>query len=381
MKSLPRVAITLAILLFSENGLASAQDQSIAVNNDVQWSEAVNGLRARIFLKRSEVLNGTPIISTFVAFQNLSGVMSPMKVVWGTERMKFRVVNAAGKELQGGMGSYDGRVPTGTMDLLIPMRGELSFDISCRGLGIAGDQAALIDLGVPYCWTIKKDAGDYFMHATLEVEKVQGPRDNSLRAWHGRLELPPVKIPMQAEPIDPSTIDAWIKDLGAKMLSKSGDSEEAVRALSLIDDPRVIPWYVKALDTDRYDLKFRALDRLARFNTDEALAALKKGMATRGADIGTRGSDKMGEQLASNIRHGAAQALARSPHVEAKRLLLTFWNDPDDSVRLDVLHALGRMDTPESLELIKKMTADKSDMVRGEAERYLELRSKPADDE
>jgi hypothetical protein len=37
------------------------------------------------------------------------------------------------------------------------------------------------------------------------------------------------------------------------------------------------------------------------------------------------------------------------------------------------------MDTPESLELIKKMTADKNEMVRGEAERYLKLRSKPTD--
>ncbi|MCH8890830.1 MAG: HEAT repeat domain-containing protein, partial [Myxococcales bacterium] len=232
-----------------------------------------------------------------------------------------------------------------------------------------GDQAALIDLGWSDNWTIKKDAGDCFMHATLEVEKVKRSSDNSIRAWDGRLELPPVKIPMQAEPIDQATIDARIRDLGGKMLSKNGrDSEEAVRALSLIDDPRVIPWYVMALDTDSYSLKFAALDRLSRFNTDEALAGLKKGMATRGTDIGNRrDSDELGEQLASNIRNSAAQALARSPHAEAKRLLLTFWKDPDESVRLNVLHALGRMDSPKSLELIKKMTADKSEMVRGEA--------------
>jgi HEAT repeat protein len=135
------------------------------------------------------------------------------------------------------------------------------------------------------------------------------------------------------------------------------------------------------LDTDSYSLRFRALDRLARSNTDAALAGLKKGMATHGADIGNRrDNDELGEQLPSNIRNKAAHALARSPHAEARRLMLTFWNDPDKSVRLVVLHVLGRTDKPESLELIKKMTADENEMIRGKAERYLELRNKQADD-
>jgi hypothetical protein len=198
-------------------------------------------LRARIFFKRSQVLNGTPILSTYLVLQNVSGVMNPMKVVWSTERMKFRVVDAAGKEPQRDAASYDGGGFGGPAELILPLRGELSFDISCPGLGIRGDQAALIDLGWSDNWTIKKDAADYFMHATLEVEKVKGPSDNSIRAWASRLELPPVEIPLEAEPIDPATIEARIEDLGTKMLSQSGDSEEAVRALSLIDDPRVIP--------------------------------------------------------------------------------------------------------------------------------------------
>jgi hypothetical protein len=378
MKSLPLIAIVLAFSLLSENRPASAEGQGGAANADAQWSKVANGLRARLFFKRREVLNGTPILSTYLVLQNVSDVLGPLKVAWASERMKFRVVDAAGKELPHGVGSYDGLAFLGPMDLLLPLRGELSFDISCSGLGIAGDQAALIDLGPSENWTIPKDAGDCFMHATLEIEKVKRSRDNSTRVWDGRLELPPVKIPTGIEPLDPTTIDARINELGAKMLLKNGsDSEEAGRALSLIDDPHVIPWYIKALETDSYSLKFAALDRLARFNTDEALAGLKKGIATRGADIGNRSTDELGEQLAINIRHSAAQALARSPHADAKRELLTLWNHSDAGVRLDVLHVLGRMDTPESLELIKKMTADQSQMVRGEAERYLKLRSKP----
>jgi HEAT repeat protein len=50
-------------------------------------------------------------------------------------------------------------------------------------------------------------------------------------------------------------------------------------------------------------------------------------------------------------------------------------NDPYYGVRLSVLHVLGKMDTPESLEMIKKMTKDSDKRLRDEALRYLKLRT------
>ena len=45
------------------------------------------------------------------------------------------------------------------------------------------------------------------------------------------------------------------------------------------------------------------------------------------------------------------------------------------TVRLDVLRALGKMDTPGSLEMLRKMSHDPAKIVRDEAARYLEART------
>ena len=51
------------------------------------------------------------------------------------------------------------------------------------------------------------------------------------------------------------------------------------------------------------------------------------------------------------------------------------WDDPYYGVRVDVLHVLGKMDTPESLEMLKKMSHDPEKIVADEALRYLKLRA------
>jgi HEAT repeat protein len=65
----------------------------------------------------------------------------------------------------------------------------------------------------------------------------------------------------------------------------------------------------------------------------------------------------------------------RSPHPEAKKLLLTMWNDPYREVRVIVLEALDKMHTKESPELLKKMSHDADEGVRNQAVEYLELRT------
>ena len=51
------------------------------------------------------------------------------------------------------------------------------------------------------------------------------------------------------------------------------------------------------------------------------------------------------------------------------------WQDPYDEVRIDVVHALGKIETPESLEMLKKMSHDPDKIVREEALRYLKLQT------
>jgi HEAT repeat protein len=164
--------------------------------------------------------------------------------------------------------------------------------------------------------------------------------------------------------------------LGKRLLDKdSRVAEEAERALSLIDDPAVIPWYIRALDSNRYHMKFRAIDQLGRFDSDEAFDALKKSLTTQPSDFGDTASPSVAPDLVHNIRVAAVQRLSRCPHRDAKKYVLSLWNDPDPSVRIDVLHLLGKMGTPEALQLLKKMSTDGNELVRSEAARYLKLQS------
>ena len=319
------------------------------------WSQTVNGLQARITLKRSKVINGTLIISTYLHLRNVSGCGAPMKLAWSSEKdaytcdkMTFRVVDADGRELPGGFGLYSEEVSR-KPDLVIPNDGTLSFNISRRGAGIPVDQAGLIDLGPSSCWEFKSKEKDYYLRAVLEIPKTKR-NDEDRNWWHGRIELPPVLVPLKPEPMAPAKLGKLIQQLGNKMFStNSAVSEKAIRALSLIDDERVIPWYLKAMDTNRRSLENAALDRLCMFNTDEAFHGLKKGKAS-------------------------AHILSRSPHPEARKLLLSMWNDPSKWVRITVLHELGEMNSAESLKLLKKMSKDSDKDVRSEALRYLKLR-------
>jgi hypothetical protein len=126
----------------AKNGAAkNGAAEKGAAENGAVWSEAVNGLQARIELKHAQVFNGTPIIATTLCLRNVNEVANAMRVPWASARMNFRVVDAAGKELPiGHKGAviYSG-IEVPQVDLVLPYKGILSFDISHHGLGIFGD--------------------------------------------------------------------------------------------------------------------------------------------------------------------------------------------------------------------------------------------------
>jgi hypothetical protein len=345
------------------------------------WSQAVKGLQARIVLKWTEVFEGTPIISTFLELRNVSHSANPMKLAWRREKMKLRVVDAQGHEPLPAGGAHSGPVVE-RLDLLLPYRGALSFDASMGGLGIYGDKAGQLET-----WVFDRADKDYYLRVVLEIPGSKRGNDEFAVPWEGKIEIPPVLVPLKRAKLDPAKVAPLIQELGGKMLADDWDaSEDALRALSLIDDPRVIPWYVKAMDTDSYELKYAAFDRLARFNSDAALEGIKKGMRLReDAKEGGKHRDTPAASVSrarddnDRNRHLAALALLRSPHPQAKKLLLTMWNDPYREVRVVVLDALHEMCSQESLDLLKKMSHDCDEGVRSQASEYLESRSeKPA---
>ena len=226
-------------------------------------------------------------------------------------------------------------------------------------------------------WATLAAAGDYTVtcKTVLKLSKhTPGKWDHNEKTTDINVE---VKTPFKVVPTDQKRMGELIEALGDRMLGSNSDvSDEATRSLGWIDDERVIPFFSKAVATDNYSLRFAALDALAKFKSDDALQGIKTGLATQASDMRAHATtDALAGQLADNIRHSAAIALSRSPNPEATKLLLSLWQDPYYAVRIDVLHALGKMDSADSLELLRKMTNDTNETVRNEAQRYLRLRT------
>lgn len=358
------IAVPIAIALRTGGSDAAAE------GDDAIWSEASNGLRARLFMRLSHVSNGTGVIVTQLELSNVRDGGPPVVVAVHDRSITYSVTDADGHDVPMSGGAGNGPV-FGKLELVLPYDSSIRFRVGPWGWGIPADQAALVDLGPGVGWVLPRDGKAYYLHAVLELPDVKEDRNERGVRWHGRLDLPRVRIPTEPEPLDPTTLGPLIDELGAKMVA---NDTHALRQLSLIGDPRVVPWYVKAVRTDSYDLKFNALDRLARLEGDAALEGLRIGMATQGDNIGNCTTATVAASMAENIRHKAATALARSPHTQAKALLLSMEEDSARGVRLTVVQAAARMNTPESLALLKRRAQDSDATVRGEAVRLLGLR-------
>jgi hypothetical protein len=180
---------------------------------------------------------------------------------------------------------------------------------------------------------------------------------------------------LNIEPANTAELGRVIADYGETMLKAAGEKEgdDAVLALSWINDERVVPYFSRALAIRSYAIKFIAVQALAKFSTDEAFAALQTAMKTKASDFGVASVER-GESIAGNIRTAAAGALLRSNHPKARTFLLAQRNDAAEGVRLAVVHTLGATTTTDTVPLLQEMTRDGSPRVSEEARRYLSLR-------
>jgi len=181
---------------------------------------------------------------------------------------------------------------------------------------------------------------------------------------------------IEVVPPDSERMGELIEDLGTTMLSGRSDKAEAAGyTLSYIQDDRVVPYFVKALETNSYELKSRACGALSKFNEEAAFQALKRAMETKGENIGDTTTKELANQLANNIRLAAAGALAKSPHPGAVPFLLSKRDDTYEGVRITVLHVLGKMKPEEAIPILQEMAHDQSKTVSDEAKRYINLLS------
>jgi hypothetical protein len=227
-------------------------------------------------------------------------------------------------------------------------------------------------------WATFEKTGSYTITVrnVLRLNEVSKDDQDFMR---GTSDVPSeASMQIQVVPLDPAKMGRLIDTLGRQMLSQVGrsDDREPTMALKAIQDERVIPHFLAALRTNDYEMKFHALDALAAFNSDMALEGLKEGMKTTAKDIANTTTTAVADQLADNIRHSAGVALSRSPHPGALPFLLEQRKDSYFGVRLDVVHALGKMKAKDAIPLLQEMTNDPNKMVSDEAKRYIELLNK-----
>ena len=212
-------------------------------------------------------------------------------------------------------------------------------------------------------WTTFQEVGNY----TMAASRILGLRKHTSELWN-LLEVGPqvqaeASTKIRVVPLDEAKMGNIIDRLGSAMFSKYiYESEEATDALDYIQDERVIPYFVRASETNRYGLKFNSIHALSKFDSESAFMALRNGLETEEEDI--------------NIYLAAAGALARSPHPSAIPYLLSKRWHPYEGVRMTILHALGEMQPVKAIPILQEMTHDESERVSAEAKRYLELLSK-----
>lgn len=170
---------------------------------------------------------------------------------------------------------------------------------------------------------------------------------------------------------DSARMQDLIARLGEQMLEANGEKhgDEATVGLAWIDDPRVVPYFVRALRIRSYAMRFIAIQMLGRHGTGEAVAGLTSALALTAADF--EGSTEHAAEVAGRIRAAAIGALSRCRQPQAKELLAAHRRDPSERVRESVVLALARMPREQVRPWLEDMLKDVKPAIRAEAERAL----------
>ena len=226
-------------------------------------------------------------------------------------------------------------------------------------------------------WATFETAGKYSISVKRTLKVIYGPVEGALS--DDQLAAIDVKAAgqIQVTPYNDKKMGKLIDKLGTKLFKPNSDaSEAAMRDLSNIRDERVIPYFIKGIETKRYSIQFGSLRALGQYDDENAFAALKRGMQLSADDVENVTKRKVANQLAINLRHVCAVALSSASHPDAIPFLLTRRTDPSEAVRITILHVLGKMEPAEALPILREMAKDNVERVSNEAKRYIKVLSK-----
>ena len=186
-----RFAISLLLMLFALAPGALSSAFPVSANDD--WSEAVNGLQARLELVEREKLFGTRWLVPYLELRNVRDVSNQMEVNCDNRHLKVELVDANGSPLRDGW-SLPRSGPTHELNVIVlPWDSSIRLNLECRNWGIAKDAAAMVatDSGA---WVIQEnEKGKIYLRATLTGEKIE-PSYNSRKRWSGKIQTPLLKV-------------------------------------------------------------------------------------------------------------------------------------------------------------------------------------------
>jgi hypothetical protein len=233
--------------------------------------------------------------------------------------------------------------------------------------------AATRDLFLPH-WAPFEATGIY----TITCKKTLGFVGSDGFPGSGGISVP-VETSVQIEVVESNheKMGEIIKKLGAELLGVDKEKASlASQSIDYINDERVVPYLVKAVEPGDYSMTLSSLGSLSKYNTDSAIEGIKKGIRVSPEEIREAGNMPTAISMAGTIRSVAANALAKSKHPEAIPLLLSMREDSYWPVRLTVVHTLGVLRTPEAIAILQVMSKDENEKVSREANRYLSAKEK-----
>jgi hypothetical protein len=184
-------AIPLLLMLFALAPGALSSAFPVSANDD--WSEAVNGLQARLELVEREKLYGTRWLVPHLELRNVRDVSNPMEVNCDYRHLKVELVDANGSPLRDGW-SLPRTGPKPDLNVIVlPWDSSIRLNLECKNWGITKDAAAMVatDSGA---WVIQEnEKGKIFLRATLTGEKIE-PSYNSWKRWSGKIQTPLLKV-------------------------------------------------------------------------------------------------------------------------------------------------------------------------------------------
>jgi hypothetical protein len=193
-------------------------------------------------------------------------------------------------------------------------------------------------------WVRFDRPGKYAMHGERLLQllnKQEFSRDYTL-VQPLKADFQIVVLPKNAE-----LLGKRIQQLG-RML-ESGDAASAARQLADIDDDRVVPYLVFAIEHDKRDALALAAVGLGKHPGPEAVTALTKALK---------------DKKDSYVRSSAASAMGNMKSTAAMDALVAALGDDNDSVRCAVVGSLGRNGNRNAVEVLKTRLVDSSMAVR-----------------